>query len=330
MTLDVLIRGGGVAAACCARLLSRAGFRIGCESAARPRLPAILLGEQAQHLIGDVFEDPGLFQGLPRVRTRIVAWGDDSTPGALPHAAVAISEEELLGRLATPLPTAPAGAEAKWTIVTSQPAAVRQFGAREAAALRVELREEAEAEACWIESVSGGWLFLITTAPRTGWMLAVGEPANAPLAASRMIAGKIARTGDCAGRFSAAPRIAAPPCGPGWLACGSAAMAFDPLCGDGTAHAVREGILAAAVIEAEARGEDRDALLCHYRARMTAAFERHLLLCQTYYRSGGVGSWWDEQARALADGLAWCRAELEQQHGYRYRLEGFELTRRQS
>ena len=36
----------------------------------------------------------------------------------------------------------------------------------------------------------------------------------------------------------------------GWLACGTAAMAFDPLCGDGTAHAIREAILASAVIRA--------------------------------------------------------------------------------
>ena len=37
-------------------------------------------------------------------------------------------------------------------------------------------------------------------------------------------------------------------CGPGWLSCGTAALSFDPICGDGTGHAVREGILAAAVI----------------------------------------------------------------------------------
>ncbi len=32
-------------------------------------------------------------------------------------------------------------------------------------------------------------------------------------------------------------------------------MAFDPICGDGTAHAIREAILAAAVIRALARGD---------------------------------------------------------------------------
>ena len=31
--------------------------------------------------------------------------------------------------------------------------------------------------------------------------------------------------------------------GSGWLACGTAAMGFDPICGDGTGYAVREGIL---------------------------------------------------------------------------------------
>jgi flavin-dependent dehydrogenase len=66
--------------------------------------------------------------------------------------------------------------------------------------------------------------------------------------------------------FSASPRIPAPLCGPGWLACGSAAMGFDPICGDGTAHAVREAILALAVI----RGGDHG-MPAHYEARLTAA-----------------------------------------------------------
>src|SRR5258708_7549465 len=99
---EVLIRGGGVAAACCAHLLSRAGCRVAMEAAERPRLPAILLSDSAQRLICDVFERADLFHGLPPIRTRIVAWGSGAAaaPVTLPHAAVVISEEDLLARIA--------------------------------------------------------------------------------------------------------------------------------------------------------------------------------------------------------------------------------------
>jgi len=45
--------------------------------------------------------------------------------------------------------------------------------------------------------------------------------------------------------------------GPDWLACGTAAVAFDPICGDGTAQAMREAILGCAVITAIGEGGDR-------------------------------------------------------------------------
>jgi len=324
---DVLIRGGGVAAACCAHLLGRAGFRVCSEAKGRPRLPAILLSHSAQQLICDVFERPDLFHGLPPIQTRIVSWGADATPVALPHSAVVISEQDLLNRLAMSTAAVEPDATPGWTIRTSDPAACRSFGSREAAALPVELSDDAEPDACWIESTGGGWLFLITTTPRAGWLLAVGDTTPETMASSRLIAPKAARLADPAGRFPAAPRIASPLCGLDWLACGSAAMAFDPLCGDGTAHAVREAILAAAVIQADANGEDRDALLAHYHARLTAGFQRHLSVCLQYYRSGHGGPWWDSQTDAIADGLTWCDAELRHHREFRYRLEGFQLIR---
>jgi hypothetical protein len=189
----------------------------------------------------------------------------------------------------------------------------------------VELSDDAEPEACWMESMDRGWLFLITTGPGRGWLLSTGELPDDPLAGSRLIARRVARLGQAAGRFPAAPRMASELCGLGWLACGSGAMAFDPLCGDGTAHAVREAILASAVIRAAARGEDAERLLSHYRARLTAAFQRHLVACAPYYSTGGAGNWWSSELQAIERGLVWCERELEHYNGFHYRLEGFDL-----
>ncbi len=157
--------------------------------------------------------------------------------------------------------------------------------------------------ACAVESQAGGWRFLLP-----GWRIEVGA-AGAGTAA-----------------FPAYPRIADPLCAPGVLTCGAAAMAFDPICGDGTGNAIREAILACAVIRAAARGEPMDALLSHYRARLLAAFGKHLELALEFYRAANTGPWWAEEIRAMEEGARWGQRELAQMPPFRYRLEGFELA----
>ena len=102
-------------------------------------------------------------------------------------------------------------------------------------------------------------------------------------------------------------------------------MAFDPICGDGTAHAVREGILATAVIRAIAEGGDVARLCRHYEARLIGGFQRHLELCRTFYRTGFGGAWWDEELAGIERGLAWCAEKMAAHGAFRYRLNGFEL-----
>jgi hypothetical protein len=119
--------------------------------------------------------------------------------------------------------------------------------------------------------------------------------------------------------------MADPVCAPGWLACGTAALSFDPLCGDGTGNAVREAILVAAVIRAATAGEDVDRLLAHYRARLIAGFARHLAMCRGFYLSGNCGPWWERELALLEEGIAWCSQALGAGSVFQYRLSGFEL-----
>jgi hypothetical protein len=324
----VLIRGDGVAARCCAHLLVRAGYSVSVQPASRPRLPAIMLSEPAQGLIGDIFERPGLFRHLPSIRQRIVAWAPGSGPVVLDHSAVVVSEEVLLDSLG-PMPEAVDSTEAAWTVCASAPlpaaAAEHRFGSRFACTMPVELSNGAEPAACWIESLVDGWLFLIANAPGTGWLLAVGLQPESLLDQSAMIRSRVARVHAPTAQFAAAPRLVAPLGGRGWIACGTAAMAFDPLCGDGTAHAVREAILAAAVIQAAVRGEDVDALFSHYENRLTSAFQRHLTHCHQYYSQGRGGRWWQAEAGAAARGIEWCAGRLGADPKFRFRLNGLQL-----
>lgn len=324
--MHVLIRGDGAAARCCAHLLSREGVSCWAEPAVRPRLPAIMLGEQAQKLIADIFGFDRTFDHLPRIRKRIVSWGANDSTVAVEHSAVVISEEDLLDRL-PPLPFAAGPGAYSWTVRASQPLSAetveQRCGSRMASAVPVALKTDAEPEACWMESLPDGWLFLITSAPGKGWMLAVSGAAETLLAKSKTVAAQIAGHSDPVAQFPCSPRIVTPLAGKGWIACGSAAMAFDPICGDGVAHAVREAILASAVIKAALRCGDVGSLIRHYEDRLNAAFLRHLLHCVEYY-SAPRGDWWREQTLAIREGIECVRARLGDPR-FRYRLNGLDL-----
>jgi hypothetical protein len=290
-----------------------------------------MIGGTTQRLFRDAFGQDDLFRDLPAITRRVVAWGPGSDPRVLPHSAVIVSEHDLLERLQPSVGIADVADQAAWTIAASRPlpeSCIEQhFGSRTARAARVRLREGADRSACWVESLENGWLFLIPDAQATGWLLAVGDLGESPLGASRLVSRQIADIAEGHAEFPSYPRIAWPLCGPGWLACGTGALAFDPLCGDGSGHAIREAILAAAVLRCIQRGGDRDELLTHYRSRLLAGFTRHLEVCEGFYRTGGSTPWWQAQLQAVRTGLEWCASELGSGVGAQYQLRGFDLQR---
>ncbi len=266
-------------------------------------------------LIADVLGRNDLFSNLPRIERRVVAWGSNADAVAFPHSASVISEETLLDRIQPVVGTdvVPECAEPQWTIYAAQPLpqpAEERFGSRLASAVPVIFKHRQLPATSWIESVRNGWLFAIPNAASAGWLLAVGGPVESLLGASRLIAEQIVSCGEAGGEFPAYPRIATPLCGPGWLACGTAGLAFDPLCGDGTAHAIREAILASAVVRAAAEGVPEERLLAHYQMRLLAGLRRHLARCAGFYPTGGDGHWWDSELVALRRGVRWCDNQL--------------------
>ena len=120
----ITIRGDSAAAWCCAHLLTNAGFKPALHRTGRPRLPAIMLSEAALALMRDVFERPDLFRTAPRITRRVVQWGRNAQPVAFDHAAVVVSERELLGELRAGNPNCPlnqAPDEGDFTIFASHP-----------------------------------------------------------------------------------------------------------------------------------------------------------------------------------------------------------------
>jgi hypothetical protein len=323
----VAIRGSGVAASCCAHLLADAGFAVSRLEGGAPRVPAILIGEGTQALLCDLYGRPDLFDGMFPIERRIVAWGADR-PVELPHRAVVVRGDVWLPGLGGAQDSGLPAAAGEWVVYASRPlpanAGEHAFGSRMASATAVGFEPNRES-ACWIESLDDGWLFLLPDSSTTGWLLAVGASRDRLLERSHLIAGVVRATGAEGGTFAAHPRIADPLCARGWLACGAAAMAFDPISGDGAGAAVREAILAAAVIRAIHQGGDVTRLLAHYRARLIAGLLRHLEMCRTFYASANCGPWWAGEIAALDEGISWCGEALRAAGPFRYRLHGLEL-----
>ena len=326
----IVLQGDGIAALTCGHLLQSAGFGVSIERAPRAYLPALMVSASSQALFRDVLELRDAFSSLPRIQKRVVIWGPQPEPVVFPHSAVIASEQfllEMVAKLFRANASSPEAAD--WTIISSRPlpesVIEHGFGSQVATVTLVELEKGSDSTACWIESLEDGWLFLMPDAPASGWLISVGGPLNAHLNNSRMIAGQIRGLGDGTREFPSYPRITWPLCGPHWLACGTAALAFDPLCGDGTGHAIREAILASAVVRAAARGTNVNALRAHYQARLVAGFKRHLAVCLEFYQSGGVGPWWDSIVESLNKGLRWCDHQLSNAGEFRYRLSGLEL-----
>jgi hypothetical protein len=318
------IRGEGIAGSCCLRLLHAAGLPV--------VLKAVMLGTPAQKLLRDVFQREDLFDGLPRISRRVVLWGQRRVePVSLPHSAVVVSEQELLERVhqQRPAPDAARSDFQDWTIFASRPlppeTIEHHFGARQAAASVVMLSPHSDVESCWVESLENGWLFLLPGANRTGWLLSVGDSPESLIGTSRLISQQLSGLEHSWGTFPSHPRIAFPLAASGWFACGTAALGFDPLCGDGVGNATREAILAAAAVRAIIDNGDAGSLIAHYQTRLLAGFIRHLALCREFYASGHSGPWWDRQLDDLRRGLSWCTQQLAGSDGSRYRLNGFTL-----
>ncbi|MCJ2184871.1 hypothetical protein MTR62_19570, partial [Novosphingobium sp. 1949] len=296
--------------------------------------PAILLGAGAVGLLRQCLDAPALLRDAPHVKRRIVVW-DGGEPSSVPHDALVLSSGALRAALdAVPLPQAcaPRAFPRPMTIRAQGPypdVPLRRFGQREAAAVPVALHHGEDESACWIEAVEGGWLFLIPSGPGAGWLLCVGSEPDALLTASRHVAPRITPTAAPRARFETAPRMLETLAGPDWLACGTEAIAFDPLCGDGTAQAAREAILASAVLTAIAGTDGSEEATRpyreHYHSMLLAAMRRHLRQSAQFYATGHPSPWWRDQLASTQQAFEATTAALAGFPEPRYRLDGLTL-----
>jgi hypothetical protein len=328
MPNHISINGNGIASTCCAALLTKAGYQVAADYHPRTASPILMLSLQTQKLLTDVFEAGHLFDGAIPISKRTVLWGQNREPMTLPHSGLVMSEATLLHRLWHAVTPKPSQAAPDWTIIAARSALSQveeyEFGSRRAATYSVELRKTTAPESCWVESVESGWLFLIPSGENAGSLICVGADSSDVLAQSHLITNQIQTLGPTKGSFPAYPRIVKPLAGTNWIACGSAAVAFDPIAGEGTGNALREGILASAVVRALTTTTKATQLLTHYTNRINAGFLRHLHDCCRFYEAM-PGPWWRAELQSLKQGIHWAQQELTAIPAPVYRLQGFEL-----
>jgi hypothetical protein len=340
----ILVEGGGIAALCCQQLLHGQCYTGASAVAKTPRLPAILVSQSTQKLLADIFQSADLFEGFPHIRERVVAWRPGN-PVRLPHSAVVASEKVLLDRLRARLAEGERQEEdpehsLAWRIFSAGAAPLQEleqmhFGSRTAVVRQVELAGNAQPDACWIESVENGWLFLLPTLQGQGSLISVGSETRRLLSNSRLVVSQVQSIEESVvAEFAAYPRILSRLCGDrgsdkagaGWLACGSAAMSFDPLCGEGAGNAAREAILASAALKAILAGESREDVLSEYSMRLMLGFLRHLENCREFYRPETPSEFWRAELQSIESGIVWTKQQLEGRSP-RFRLMDFTLER---
>lgn len=344
-TRQAHVLGAGPAGLCCALRLRQLGWAVQVSASAPRQGPLVLLNPVTQALLADIAgPQGGLLDDAHVISERQLAWSAHEPPRTLPHEARAISLAALTSALADRAQQAgvqirpggefapPAGT---WVIQATgrrglSPDALLTFGQRRAISAPVRLRKGVSATCCRLEAVPGGWLFLIPTGQDRGVLQGVSaRPFDDATDRLLDLCERSHYAGECvealladAVAFAAMPSLHLGPARPGQILVGDAAMAYDPISGDGIGSGVRSAVLAAAVMEAAAQmraGAGRDQAttptpgqplgvpvhegLAHYHRRLAHAARVHVQRCIGMYESALHAHTWQDELHAMHTGL---------------------------
>jgi flavin-dependent dehydrogenase len=321
-----LIKGGGPTGLTCAKLLLDRGWDVSLQIERTDYHALVVLTDAALELLQSVWKNQLQSSIVHRLLERAVYWGYGE-PAIVAHPSYAVDLWALREHLTTLALQAgvhqveerdTAETEFDWTIFAggrngNAPGEARRFGSRHALSGQIELVAISHRQRCVMEAVPGGWLFLIPQQSGLGTIQAmVGAKVDDPCAALQRLLGRARHIPDLVGALSAEVRCLAampkqlvPPFGENWIAVGDAAMALDPVSGDGIGHGIRTALLAVAVLDALAQGKPPTHYLEHYARRIQLAVVTHLAHCIASYESArldlGLGADLAAMKAALPD-----------------------------
>lgn len=292
MTLErVRVTGSGAAAALVLACFDRAGFAVdakGSETDGPAR--QVVLNGATLSLIEDLLGSDTLaaLHAAGRVLShRVVMWGE--LVEQVPQSALLIDTSRLAKVVAPVQCSAPGNAP------LALMARGRKFNSGAAAGPRFAY--------VWPELdivLPDPNAFYIVAVPPLGWAFLASPEADRcilqtlaaqddPALAEQVGLGALRRLGLQAdlngwrmfGGSDAAPRFGAPLV-PDGFSLGDECLRLDPLCGDGIGHALRAGVLLAALLGPQGADASKRARI--YTARMRHCFVAHLHACETHYR----------------------------------------------
>ena len=287
---SIAIDGAGPAALTAARLLAGSGFDVRLAEPT-PSGPTLLLNPGALNLLMGLWGAAA--RALPirhEVRWREV-WPQPPETSAVVEqrsvvidaAALAYFLDDVLRECGLSVVRGAPTTNEDWRLVATTRARDVIVGAARAAMAPVRTTGDFKADRVVYEAIEGGWVFLMPLGSEQALVQALAETPGADaailsdaLAASTRVSRLIDTQTGPIRVFDAAPAMARPASGPGWLAIGDAAMALPPATGDGVTSGLRTAILATAVLRGVHRGAPVDALLRHYDSRLAEAFRRVL------------------------------------------------------
>ena len=103
--------------------------------------------------------------------------------------------------------------------------------------------------------------------------------------------------------FAAMPRLAMTPCASRSIDVGDAAVALDPLSGNGVGSGLRSAILAAAVLEAAERDAMPQACFDHYAQRLRKTMRSHVQSCVEFYGQAAHAAGWRAEIGMMVEAL---------------------------
>lgn len=341
--------GGGIGALCCAALLRRKGWNVTLSLPPKTQSPTVVLNPVTIQIIHEIFGDANyVLRNAQPISRHYINWGDNRPDEYTPSSGFTLTADLLSSRVLDLLKqdsqliidntgSEPSEGTFDWQVYamntgrTETPA--RRFGERCAISVDVTLHDDSDNATSFIEATPGGWLFLAPVAPGRAVLQAVvpeksseiGATVRALLDHTKEIKRVVKDFEGDPFVVNCAPKKLSRMDGPNWLATGTAAFSYDPLCGDGTGYALRAAILAAAVLDGIDRGTTKESLISYYKLRLTYAFYTHLRSCVSLYSSASFNEIWHRDLNVTTEGLREVEQELAGMSTNHYRLNEFEL-----
>ena len=320
-----LILGGGVAGLTCARLLSARGWSVDCVGGAKKPGPIVIVNDLSASLLVELWDaDETLFAGAHCLEGRLTRWESSAALAYLTAPAFVIPIDVLVSRLADRVLAAGLrfveqddvqSENYDWIIhAGGRDTAFGKhiaFGHRKGIALSVMLTTSAPSDSAVVESVPGGWVIVIPQGKRRGTLQAVFsehiidplEQLHSRLANSRFASTLVEEIADGPTSFVAMPGLSLTPCVPHSIAVGDAAIALDPMSGNGIGSGLRTAILASAVLDAAQRSKKPQVYFDHYTWRLHTAMRNHVNNCINFYGRAAYASSWCSEIHAMRTAL---------------------------